>query len=132
MNESNKQFGLMVAYLLPGFIGLAGIAPFSQIVAAWLRPTEQTQAGIGPPVYAVLAAITIGMIVSCFRWLIVDQIHRLTGLIRPEWDDSQLENRLLAFDYVVSNHFAFYLFASNTLVAIIAAYALNRFFGTSR
>src|SRR3954454_19518632 len=100
MNDTNKQFGLMVAYLLPGFIGLAGLAPFFPAVAAWLQPLDAAQAGVGPPVYAVLAATTIGMIVSCFRWLTVDQIHRLTGLTPPVWDDSRLEQRLAAFDYL--------------------------------
>ncbi len=111
----------MVAYLLPGFIGLTGIAPFAPIVVAWLRPTEQTQAGLGPPVYAVLAAVTIGMIVSCFRWLLIDQIHHRTGIVPPAWDDSRLGDRLPAFDYLVGVHYQFYLFSSNTVVALAAS-----------
>jgi hypothetical protein len=35
---------------------------------------------LGPPVYALLTAITVGMIVSCFRWLIVDQVLKWTGV----------------------------------------------------
>ena len=132
MNDTNKQFGLMVAYLLPGFIGLAGLAPFAPAVAAWLRPLDAAQAGVGPPVYAVLAATTIGMIVSCFRWLTIDQIHHLTGLTPPVWDDRRLKDRLAAFDYLVFSHYVFYQFASNTLVAVVAAYALNRWCSTVR
>src|SRR4051794_10808003 len=99
MNWSNKQFGLMVAYVLPGFIVLAGLAPFSPTVSSWLQPLHQAEASLGAPLYAVLMATTIGMILSCFRWLIIDHIHFWTGLKSPVWDDSRLEERIDAFDY---------------------------------
>jgi hypothetical protein len=130
-DSSTKQFGLMVAYLLPGFVALTGLAPFAPVVAAWLQSGEQTQAGLGPPVYAVLAATTIGMVVSCFRWLIVDQIHRMTGIVPPLWDDSRLDQRLSAFDYLVESHYRYYQFVANMIVAIVAAYLPNRLMHTS-
>jgi len=132
MDSSSKQFGLMVAYLLPGFIVLAGIAPFAPLVAAWLQTLNQAQASLGAPVYAVLAATTIGMIVSCFRWLIIDHIHHWTGVNPPAWDDSRLEERIDAFNYLVDNHYRYYQFSANTLIAVITAYVANRITWTSR
>ena len=131
MDSSSKQFGLMVAYLLPGFIVLAGIAPFAPLVAAWLQPLNQAQASLGAPVYAVLAATTIGMIVSCFRWLIIDHIHHWTGVRLPVWDDSRLLERVGAFNYLVDNHYRYYQFYSNILVAVAIAYLINRVATTS-
>jgi hypothetical protein len=131
MNSSSNQFGLMVGFLLPGFIGLAGIAPFAPVVSAWLHPLNQAEASLGAPVYALLAATTIGMILSCFRWLLIDHLHRWTGITPPVWDDSRLQDRLPAFEYLVENHYRFYLFVSNTLVALVAVYALNRCMSTS-
>jgi hypothetical protein len=125
-NVSNNQFGLIVAYLLPGFIGLAGIAPFVPAVTTWLQPGTQAEAGLGAPLYALLAAMTVGMSVSCLRWLIVDHLHAVLGVVPPEWDDGRLETRLEAFSYLVANHYTFYLFAANTLVAVLWAYAVNR------
>jgi len=131
MNMSNNQFGLIVAYLLPGFIGLAGIAPFVPLVAAWLKPGSYAEASLGPPIYAVLAAATIGMIVSCFRWLVIDQIHHWTGVKAPVWDDSRLEDRLSAFSYLVENHYRYYQFLANTLVAVLFAYSIDRWITNS-
>src|SRR5438105_9446240 len=131
MDTSINQFGLMVAYLLPGFIGLAGIAPFVPIVATWLRPLNQSTASLAAPVYAVLAATTIGMIVSCFRWLLIDHILHWTGVRAPTWDDTLLEERVTAFNYLVENHYRYFQFLANTLVAIIFAYSLNRLMQTS-
>lgn len=131
MNTFNNQFGLMVAYLLPGFIGLAGIAPLVPLVAAWLRPSSYAEASLGPPVYAILTATTIGMIVSCFRWLIIDHIHYVTGLRPAAWDDSRLADRLGAFNYLVESHYRYYQFLANTLIAVAFAYSINRWLGTS-
>lgn len=73
LNEtSGRYFGLIVAYVLPGFVALAGLAPVLPPVARWLQPVSQLDAGAGPPVYALLAAVTIGMILSCVRWLSID------------------------------------------------------------
>jgi len=129
--SSNSQFGLIVAYLLPGFIGLTGIAPFAPVVAAWLRPSTYAEASLGPPVYALLAATTIGMIASSIRWLVIDQLHHAMGLNPPLLDDARLEERLTAFNYLVENHYRYYQFVANTLVAVAGAYAINRWAGTS-
>ena len=131
MDSTSKQFGLMVAYLLPGFIVLAGIAPFAPLVAAWLQPLSQAQANLGAPVYAVLAATTIGMIVSCFRWLIIDHVHHWTGVRPPVWDDSRLSERVGAFNYLVDNHYRYYQFYANILIAVAVAYLINRIAASS-
>lgn len=127
---SNRQFNLIVAYLLPGFVGLAGIVPLFPAVADWLRPVDQREYGIGPTVYALLAATATGMIVSCFRWIIIDQLHHATGIKPPAWDDKRLADVLGGFDYLVQNHFRYYEFSANTLVAGIWAYGVNRLMKT--
>jgi hypothetical protein len=124
------QFGLMVAYVLPGFIGLAGMAPLFPSVARWLRPVGQGDLGLGPPLYAVLAATAMGLILSCFRWLSIDQLHRWMGVTPPAWDDRQLAEVLDGFDYLVQNHFRYYEFCGNTLVAALVGYTINRWMGT--
>jgi hypothetical protein len=127
---SNPQFGLMIAYVLPGFIGLAGLAPLFPAIGRWLRPIGQGDLGLGPPLYAVLGATTVGLVLSCFRWLLVDRLHRKMGVRRPAWDDRQLDDVLGGFDYLVQNHFRYYEFCGNTLLALLGAYGLNRSLGT--
>jgi hypothetical protein len=132
MNEtSSKQFGLIVAYLLPGFIALAGIAPLARTVRDWLRPTIQGDLGIGSTAYAVMAALTAGMIASCFRWLLIDHVHHWTGLPRPPLDSSPLAENLGAFNYLVESHYRYYQFYGNTLVAMVWTYSIHRWLRTS-
>jgi hypothetical protein len=128
---SNWQFGLIMAYVLPGFIALAGTAPLLPAVAAWLHPAVQGSLSLRPPVYAVLAATAVGLFLSCFRWLTIDQIHYWTGVRRASWDDRQLATALGGFDYLVQNHFRYYEFCGNTFLAVLWGYGLNRSIGTS-
>lgn len=129
MDTLSRQFGLIIAYLLPGFIALAGIAPLVPSVAEWLH-ADQT-ASFGAPVYAVLAATAAGMIVSCFRWIIVDTIHAMTGVPGPTFNARALEQNPAAFHYVVESHYRYYQFYSNTLIAVIWAYVVHRWLRTS-
>lgn len=129
METSNRQFGLIVAYLLPGFIALGGVALLVPVVAQWLQPVEGAS-GIAPSVYAVLSATAAGMIVSCFRWLLIDHVHGWTGLTVPAWEFDLLEKRLPAFDYFVEYHYRYYQFYANTLIAVLWTYALNRLMAT--
>jgi hypothetical protein len=128
-DTSPKQFGLIIAYLLPGFIALAGFARLFPLIQRWLLPASISESGIGSPIFAIMAAMTTGLIVSCFRWLLLDQVHHLTGVQRPQWDDTRLDSVLRGFDYLVQNHFRYYEFCGNTLIALLWAYGVNRAIG---
>ncbi len=80
---SSSQFGLIVAFLIPGFIGLTGVAPLMPIVGEWLRPVNLGNYGIGPTVCALMAATAVGMILSCVRWLVVDHLLEWSGIRTP-------------------------------------------------
>ena len=126
----SKQFGLIIAYVLPGFIALAGLVPIFPGVGRWLWPTGQGDLDLGAPLYAVLAATTIGLVLSCFRWFLIDHFHHWTGVKPPAWNDRQLPQVLGGFDYVVQNHYRYYEFTGNTFLALSLAYCLNRLTGT--
>jgi hypothetical protein len=129
MDNFNRHFGLVIAYLLPGFVALAGIAPFVPIVAGWLVANQTTS--FGAPLYALLAATAAGMTVSCIRWALVDQIHALTGLGAPAFNARALEERPAAFTYLVESHYRYYQFYANTLVAVAWSYSIHRWLRTS-
>jgi hypothetical protein len=127
---SSKQFGLIVAHVLPGFIGLAGITPLFPAVAQWLQPVSQGDMGFGPPIYALMAATTVGMIVGCVRWLVVDHLLEWSGVPKMVRRYESLPDKLDALDHLIEMHYRYYQFYANTLVAILWAYGMNRFYGT--
>src|SRR5687768_7095788 len=122
-SSSGRAFGVLVAYVLPGFIGLAGLTPVVPAIARWLQPVA-ADLELGPPLYTTLAATALGMLLSCLRWVMLDPIHRALGARRPEWDDRRLHQVLGGFDFLVLNHFRYHEFAANTLLALGGVYLL--------
>jgi hypothetical protein len=130
-NISSRQFGLIVAFLIPGFVGLAGLAPVIPLAGQWLRPANSGGLGIGPTIYALMAATAIGMVLSCLRWLLVDHVLEWMGIQGSNLDFRHIGNHLEALDYLSDNHYRFYQFYANTLMAILCTYPPDRLLQTS-
>ncbi len=119
---ANSNFGLLIAYVIPGFVALWGLSYQSPVVAAWLLPGPTIPAGIESLFFVTVASIAAGMTASAFRWAAIDTLHHVTGLPRPEWDDERLADRVQAFDTIVEAHYRYYQCYANTCVALAFAY----------
>lgn len=126
-SDTTRHFGLLIAYILPGFTLLWGISYLSDTVQTWLSGAASPT--VGGVVYTTAASITLGMILNAFRWLLVDSLHHATGLRRPAWDDRLLESRLNAFTRLVQDHFQFHQFYANTALALLVTYPMWRLHG---
>ncbi len=125
---SGKNFGFLVAYVLPGFVSLWGASHFSATVKGWLV-TPPASAGnaatVGGFLYITLTSVAAGLTASTIRWAILDRFHALTGIKRPPWDDSRLQECLGAFEALVENHYRYYQFYGNMLVAMLFLFAVR-------
>jgi hypothetical protein len=119
---SARNFGLLIAYVLPGFVTLWGAGFVSPAVHLWLVGSTAGGPDVGGFLYTSIASVAVGMTVSAVRWATVDWLHATTGVMRPEWDDSKLSERLPAFEALVENHYRYYQFYANMLVALALAY----------
>jgi hypothetical protein len=125
LNENN--FGLIIAFLLPGFILLYGLSYSSNDVGVWLAKfSGKDSATIGGFLYATLASLALGLIVSAARWLIVDHMLAWTGVRDPGLHFENLTHKetLEAFSAAVANHYRFYQYYSNTLIAIAGVFCV--------
>ena len=120
---TEKNFGLIVAYMLPGFVSLWGVSHFSPTVDAWISTSKAGGPSVGGFLYVTLGSLALGMTVSAIRWMVIDTIHHLTGVRRPACDFANLEERLQGFLTLVEHHYRYYQHYANTLVACALAYA---------
>ena len=126
MQQPNAQnFGLIIAYLIPGLTALWGLSFFSETVENWLG-AESSGPTVGGFLYATLASIGVGLIVSALRWLLVDQLFRLTGLKRDSLCMRKLQANIEAFKLMVEDHYRYYQFYANTFVASTFTYVSYR------
>lgn len=115
---TNGNFGLLIAYLLPGFTALWGLSYLSAPVRAWFGNESASAPTIGGFLYVTLASVALGLLASTVRWLVIDTIHHHTGVPRPHWDFSQLQRNVAAYDVLGENHYRYYQFHSNMAVAV--------------
>ena len=123
---SNKNFGLLIAYVLPGAVALTGVSSFSATVRSWLTNPSDASPTVGGFLFVTLASVAAGMTASAVRWAVIDTLHHHTGIAKPAWDDSKLSDRLHAFEALVENHYRYYQFYSNSLIAMLFSYAAWR------
>lgn len=114
---SNQNFGLVIAYLLPGFVALWGISCFSPTVDTWISASQQNAPTVAGFMYVTLASLAAGVTVSAMRWAIIDQLHHATGIQPPAWKFTNLEGKLQGYVTLIENHYRYYQFYSNMLVA---------------
>lgn len=115
---NGNNFGIAIAYLIPGFIMLWGIAQLNPQVAEWMQRTSTGELTIGGFLYATLASLTLGLIASTVRWAIIDTLHHRTGVTRPNLIFANLHDRTQAFARIVEGRYHFYQFYSNTAIAV--------------
>ena len=120
---SEKNFGIVIAYVVPGFVALWGISHLSPTVDSWITTSQHGAPTIAGFLYVTLASLTAGLTVSAVRWAIVDSLHHATGVKPPSWDFVNLDDRLQGFLALVENHYRYYQFYANMLVSGAAAYS---------
>lgn len=122
---SEHRFGLLIAYVLPGFVALWGLGYVSPTVRLWLSAAQVTMdiPTIGGFLYVTLASIALGMTLSAVRWLVIDWINEHTGLPRPSWDDAKLQKNLDAYNLLRDIHYRYYQFHANGLLALLVVLA---------
>jgi hypothetical protein len=120
---TTSNFGLLIAYLLPGFTVVWGISYLVPPVRVWLGAVPATSPTVGGFLYITLASVGSGMIVSTIRWAIIDTIHYWTGIRPSPWDFTQLQNNVAAYDLLRNIHYAYYQFYGNGAVALSIWYA---------
>jgi small-conductance mechanosensitive channel len=124
---TDKNFGVIIAFWLPGVILLWGLTYSYPELSAWLTKASGSEAAtIGGFLYVTLAALALGMVISAVRWLIIDTIFHYVPLVRVqrgEFDFGSLKQKdaFVVFQGAVETFYRFYQYYSNTLVSIAAA-----------
>lgn len=129
MKDLNSNFGLLIAYALPGFVAIWGLSGIWPGVIECAMGADGC--GIVPSLMGFLnstvAAIAAGMAVSAIRFVLIDFLHERTGLHRPKWNGLALQKNLAAVRTIVDHHYRHYQFHANMIVAGVIAYAAQRY-----
>lgn len=123
---TSNNFGVLIAYLVPGATALWGLSSFSPSLRAWFASTPNDAPTISGFLYLTVASLAVGMTVTAIRWACVDLIHAATGLTAPDLDFSQLPGKVDAYRLLIEIHYVHYQFYSNAFVATGIAWICHR------
>jgi len=119
---TEKNFGLVIAYLLPGFVTLWGLSHFSPTIQTWLTSSQSGAPSMGGFLYVTLGSLALGLTVSAVRWMLIDTLHHATGVEPSTWEFANLDDRLQGFVTLVEFHYRYYQFYANMFVAAALAF----------
>lgn len=71
-DEIPKYFGLLLAFVLPGFVGLWALSYFEPTLGQWFSTAADKDTSVGSFFFVVLASIGMGVFVSGLRWLLTE------------------------------------------------------------
>ena len=115
---TNANFGLLIAYVLPGSVALWGASLVSETLRTWLGSSSAQGPSVGGFLYVTLAAVGLGLFISTIRWAVIDQVHHHTGIPEPKWNFAKVNGSLAGFDLLVTSHYRYYQFYANGLISV--------------
>ena len=134
-NVGGYDFGVVIAFLLPGFVFLWALLLSFPGLASWLvSPSAGSPEAVpelpsvGGFLYSALTSLALGLILSALRWWIIDSLLSRMGIKDPDFDFSHLKKpeAASAFRELIENHYRYYQYYANTLMAILAGCLLYR------
>lgn len=121
MSESiSELFGIIIAYIVPGFIVLLALGQIHPDIGYMMQPDGKTEiAGLLYFFYGLIAMIGLGVMISGLRWMTIDQINALTGIKRPAVNHAAIVGRETHYDTLIDTHYRYYQFYANCIVSLI-------------
>lgn len=125
MKELSENFGVLIAFLLPGFLFVWGLSFSYEEIATWLvNSNADGSPTVGGFLYATLASLSLGLLVSAVRWAIIDHLMSYCGVDENNIHYANLgdEHKYTAFVGAIENHYRYYQYYANTLTALVIVY----------
>lgn len=119
---ASRNFGHMIAFLIPGFVVVWQLSFWSSTLASWLGASKEESTTIGEFAYVAVASLAAGLIVSALRASFIDWFNHKTGVTRPQLDYSKLQANKEAYSIAIEGLYRYYQFYANMFVAIVIAY----------
>jgi len=115
---TSTSFGYVIAFLLPGILGLFALASWFPGLGELLEPATSKDATLGPSFFLLLSCLTVGLIIGAARYYIFQK-----GLCRRHQLPSDIfkglsGEKLVAFKAAVDEHYRYHQFYGGCAIAL--------------
>jgi hypothetical protein len=126
LKPSGLDFGVVIAFVAPGFVALQGASYHMLTVQAWMAAASEKEQSVGVFLFVLLASLSMGLVVSGIRALVLDNLLQFGQLLRQHavpklsLDWSKVDDKKLPVLITIRDaHYRHYQFYANTLVAMV-------------
>ena len=115
------EFGLVIAFFLPGSVSLYALGYLSPPVAQIFQAALSEGGALGASFLILIGSLVVGIVTSSFRALTLDWLHKKTGagMGTPNYRKLLTEEGLSVFNEIVNNTYRYYQFYGNTFISLI-------------
>lgn len=117
--DSLNDFGLLIAYVIPGLVFLYGSSYAVPELQVWFTLNELNNMSFASVVLLAVMAVGSGLIVHTLRWLLLDSFHHVTGVRPKKWDFTKLNANLATYDALTENHYRYHQFYGGMVIALV-------------
>ncbi len=117
-----ENFGLLIAFLGPGLVGLAALSFAHDPFGVWFRASAGPGASVGSAFILFVAAAGMGVAVQGARWVLFEKaLLNLTGPAAPRWNDDRMERPDVRarMAELRDQHYRYYQFYAGLAVALL-------------
>lgn len=108
---TSTSFGLLIAFLLPGIIGLYSLSFWSATLRSVFATFLTAQSSVGLFLLVLCAAVALGLQITAVRWLIFEQpLSKEKRLAKEDFAKLQTEAKLASFRAAVDEHYRYHQF----------------------
>ena len=120
---TSTSFGYVIAFLLPGLVGLYGLGYWSETIHGLLQPAFSATATVGPSLILLLGALAIGLCISALRCFLFEKACCREHCFSADMFAKLCQgDRLTSFRAVVDEHYRYHQFYGGCFVALIVLY----------
>jgi hypothetical protein len=120
---TSTSFGYVIAFLLPGLLGLYALSYWSGGIRELLQPALKADATVGPSVILLLIALGVGLWVAAIRFFVFEKFLCRKHHFPPDlFANLTAEDRLISFKAVVDEHYRYHQFYGGCAVALVVLY----------
>ena len=86
-DQLGKSFGLIIAFLIPGMVGLYAVSIYVPVIREWFGIAVDQSTTIGGFLFVIVASIGMGVFISGMRWFVLE--HLIWKRESPELNTAQ-------------------------------------------
>jgi predicted histidine transporter YuiF (NhaC family) len=104
-----EPFGLIIAYFIPGAVGLFSLSFWSDVVKRALETFLTSQSNINLLLLLAAAALVTGLLIAACRQVTLEKVFRRTDhLKKEEFADLLIGGKFVAFSAAINSHYRYH------------------------